>query len=270
MIGVRMPPAAARRGPSAPRVGGDRRCADWPRGPGAGHRCWPESTSPSGPARCCALVGPNGAGKSTLLGAIGGDVAVHRGDRRWTARRSPRGATRAGDAAGDAAAAADRVFPFTVAEVVEMGRAPVGGHAAGGRRRRGRRRGLARGPTSTGSRTAPTRRCRAANRRGSRWRGCWRSGPASCCWTSRPPPSTCTTRRWSSASPGNAPRAGAAVVACVHDLALAAAYADRVALLADGRVPPRARPARSSPPRCSARSTGTTSRSSPIRAPGGR
>ena len=72
-----------------------------------------------------ALVGPNGAGKSTLLAALAADLpadqgAVVIGDRpadRWTAaelalRRAvlPQAATLA--------------FPFTVADVVQMGRAP--------------------------------------------------------------------------------------------------------------------------------------------------
>ncbi|WP_055620671.1 heme ABC transporter ATP-binding protein [Streptomyces sp. JHA19] len=75
-----------------------------------------------------ALVGPNGAGKSTLLGALaadlppaGGVVRIHgRPATEWTAaelalRRAvlPQ--------------AADLSFPFTVEEVVRMGRAP---HAA--------------------------------------------------------------------------------------------------------------------------------------------
>lgn len=72
-----------------------------------------------------ALVGPNGAGKSTLLAALAADLpadqgAVVIGDRpadRWTAaelalRRAvlPQAATLA--------------FPFTVTDVVQMGRAP--------------------------------------------------------------------------------------------------------------------------------------------------
>jgi iron complex transport system ATP-binding protein len=72
-----------------------------------------------------ALVGPNGAGKSTLLGALAADLPAARGVVRihgrpatqWTApelalRRAvlPQAATLS--------------FPFTVAEVVRMGRAP--------------------------------------------------------------------------------------------------------------------------------------------------
>ncbi|WP_372511127.1 heme ABC transporter ATP-binding protein [Streptomyces cylindrosporus] len=77
------------------------------------------------PGEILALVGPNGAGKSTLLGALAADLAPTRGTVRihgrpateWTApelalRRAvlPQSATLA--------------FPFTVEEVVRMGRAP--------------------------------------------------------------------------------------------------------------------------------------------------
>ncbi|SOD58975.1 iron complex transport system ATP-binding protein [Streptomyces zhaozhouensis] len=77
------------------------------------------------------LVGPNGAGKSTLLAALAADVAPAEGrllvDGRpaadWTARELafrravlPQAATVS--------------FPFTVAEVVAMGRAPWAGTAA--------------------------------------------------------------------------------------------------------------------------------------------
>lgn len=72
-----------------------------------------------------ALVGPNGAGKSTLLGLAAGRLVpdrgrvrldgdeVHRLDRRAAARRI----------AGQAAAE-DPTFPFTVRETLELGRHP--------------------------------------------------------------------------------------------------------------------------------------------------
>ncbi|GAA2476367.1 heme ABC transporter ATP-binding protein [Streptomyces murinus] len=75
-----------------------------------------------------ALVGPNGAGKSTLLGALAGDVPAAGGVVRlhgrpvagWTAAEL---ALRRAVLPQSAALA----FPFSVAEVVRMGRAP---HAA--------------------------------------------------------------------------------------------------------------------------------------------
>ncbi len=51
--------------------------------------------------------------------------------------------------------------------------------------------------------------------------------------------------------------AGAAVVVVLHDLSLAAAFADRVCVLSQGRVRAVGRPARCSPPTCSPRSTST-------------
>lgn len=72
-----------------------------------------------------ALVGPNGAGKSTLLGALSGDLRVAAGEvhcfgrplRNWSATQlSRRRAVLPQTAAVS--------FPFTVHEVVSMGRAP--------------------------------------------------------------------------------------------------------------------------------------------------
>ncbi|MFC9487747.1 ATP-binding cassette domain-containing protein, partial [Streptomyces hydrogenans] len=75
-----------------------------------------------------ALVGPNGAGKSTLLSVLAGDLAPAAGTVRIGGR-----------AAGDWSApelslrravlpqTAELSFPFPVAEVVRMGRAPWAG-----------------------------------------------------------------------------------------------------------------------------------------------
>ncbi|MFJ9564798.1 heme ABC transporter ATP-binding protein [Streptomyces fuscichromogenes] len=75
-----------------------------------------------------ALVGPNGAGKSTLLAALAGDVAAGAGVVRvfgrpateWSAREL---ALRRAVLPQSAVLS----FPFTVADVVGMGRAPYGG-----------------------------------------------------------------------------------------------------------------------------------------------
>ncbi|WP_216852845.1 heme ABC transporter ATP-binding protein [Phytoactinopolyspora halotolerans] len=75
-----------------------------------------------------ALVGPNGAGKSTLLSVLAGDLApvsgyaelIGRPPRRWSAA----------EAAMRRAVLLQQVslsFPFTVAEVVRMGRSPWAG-----------------------------------------------------------------------------------------------------------------------------------------------
>ncbi|GAB7107983.1 heme ABC transporter ATP-binding protein [Streptomyces phaeofaciens JCM 4814] len=72
-----------------------------------------------------ALVGPNGAGKSTLLGALAADLPAARGTVRIHGR--PAGEWSAPELALRRAVlpqAAALSFPFTVAEVVRMGRAP--------------------------------------------------------------------------------------------------------------------------------------------------
>lgn len=75
--------------------------------------------------RVLALVGPNGAGKSSLLGLLTGDVRASSGDisldgrdlAEWSPRELSR--TRAVLAQNNQVA-----FSFTAAQVVEMGRAP--------------------------------------------------------------------------------------------------------------------------------------------------
>lgn len=72
-----------------------------------------------------ALVGPNGAGKSTLLGALTGDVPIHGGSVALSGR--PLAQWSAADLARTRAVLlqANQVsFPFTVLQVVEMGRNP--------------------------------------------------------------------------------------------------------------------------------------------------
>ena len=78
-----------------------------------------------------ALVGPNGAGKSTLLGALTGDIAVVSGEVRLAGR--PLGQWSAAELARTRSVLlqANQVsFPFTVREVVEMGRSPWVGRSS--------------------------------------------------------------------------------------------------------------------------------------------
>ncbi|MFD7627694.1 heme ABC transporter ATP-binding protein [Streptomyces sp. NPDC059851] len=75
-----------------------------------------------------ALVGPNGAGKSTLLAALAADLPAASGVVRIDGR--PADAWTAAELALRRAVlpqAAESSFPFTVAEVVAMGRAPWSG-----------------------------------------------------------------------------------------------------------------------------------------------
>ncbi|WP_415950698.1 heme ABC transporter ATP-binding protein [Streptomyces sp. KLOTTS4A1] len=77
-----------------------------------------------------ALVGPNGAGKSTLLAALATDLAPDRGTVRICAKEAT--AWHAGELALRRAVlpqSASLSFPFRVAEVVRMGRAPWHGTA---------------------------------------------------------------------------------------------------------------------------------------------
>lgn len=72
-----------------------------------------------------ALIGPNGAGKSTLLGALSGDVEIDGGEIQFAGRALAdwplaEQARRRGVLLQDNQV----LFPFTVHQVVEMGRAP--------------------------------------------------------------------------------------------------------------------------------------------------
>jgi iron complex transport system ATP-binding protein len=77
------------------------------------------------PGEVVALVGPNGAGKSTLLACLAGDIDPHRGEVRIDDRAVRRWSTR--DLARRRAVLLQDVavsFPFTARQVVAMGRDP--------------------------------------------------------------------------------------------------------------------------------------------------
>jgi iron complex transport system ATP-binding protein len=74
------------------------------------------------------LVGPNGAGKSTLLGAVAGDTAIAEGDISIDGRPLADWGHR--ELAMRRSVLLQRIdisFPFTVADVVRMGRSPWAG-----------------------------------------------------------------------------------------------------------------------------------------------
>ncbi|MFJ7236331.1 heme ABC transporter ATP-binding protein [Streptomyces olivaceus] len=183
-----------------------------------------------------ALVGPNGAGKSTLLGALAADVPAAEGVVRVHGR--PVSAWSAPELALRRAVlpqSASLSFPFPVEEVVRMGRAPwAGGDEAdeddavvSDAMSRTEVTGFAGRPFSalSGGERARVALARVLAQR------------APLLLLDEPTAALdlrhqelvlrlCRERA----------RAGDAVVVVLHDLALAAAYADRVAVLRAGRV----------------------------------
>lgn len=183
-----------------------------------------------------ALVGPNGAGKSTLLGALAADLPAASGVIRIDGR--PVGDWSAPDLALRRSVlpqSAALSFPFPVEDVVRMGRAPWAGTPSP---RPTRRRWPSPWPPprSRTSPRAPSPPSPAVSGPGSRWPAYWPSGPRCCCSTNRPPPSTCVTRSSYCASAGSGPRPGTRSSSSCTTSGLAAAYADRAAVLHDGRI----------------------------------
>ncbi|MFJ2890340.1 heme ABC transporter ATP-binding protein [Streptomyces sp. NPDC087305] len=181
-----------------------------------------------------ALVGPNGAGKSTLLGALAADLAPVAGVVRINGRAV--GEWSARELALRRAVlpqAAALSFPFTVEDVVRMGRAPHGGDAGEDEvavaeaMAQAEVTGFALRPFSalSGGERARVALARVLAQR------------APLLLLDEPTAALdlrhqelvlrlCRERA----------RAGDAVVVVLHDLALAAAYAHRVAILRAGRV----------------------------------
>ena len=188
------------------------------------------------PGEVVALVGPNGAGKSTLLAALAGDVPAVAGSI-WVGDRPVRG-QRAIDLARQRAVLPQKAtltFPFRAGEVVRMGRAPWTGR-----------------PESASDTAAVEEAMRLTE---------------TTAFADRPYPAlsggeqarVALARVLAQRTPvllldeptaaldlrhqelvltavRERSRAGAAVVVVLHDLGLAAAYADRVYVLAEGRV----------------------------------
>ncbi|MBB1253041.1 heme ABC transporter ATP-binding protein [Streptomyces sp. OF3] len=183
-----------------------------------------------------ALVGPNGAGKSTLFAALAGDVDVERGGV-WVCGRPAEqwGAAELALRRAVLPQSSSLAFPFTVAEVVAMGRAPWAGTPAAEDDSRAvaeamaatEVEGFAERPFSalSGGERARVSLARALAQR----TGLLLLDEPTAALDLRHQELVLRICRRRAA-------AGDAVVVVLHDLGLAAAYADRVAVLSGGRL----------------------------------
>ncbi|RFS84256.1 heme ABC transporter ATP-binding protein [Actinomadura spongiicola] len=182
-----------------------------------------------------ALVGPNGAGKSTLLAAVGGDVAFTGGISVDGAPLATWGHTELAMRRAILLQRQTMSFPFTVAQVVRMGRAPWAGTpleddddaaVAEAMRETDVSEFADRPhPRLSGGEQARVALARVlAQRTGT----LLLDEPTAALDLHHQEMVFDVVRERASA--------GAAVVTVVHDLGLAAAHADRVAVLAEGRL----------------------------------
>ncbi|MCR6689263.1 heme ABC transporter ATP-binding protein [Cellulomonas sp.] len=188
------------------------------------------------PGQLLALLGPNGAGKSTLLGVLAGDVRPDEGSVELNGVDVR--AMRLDELARRRAVLLQEhhlSFPFEVADVVRMGRSPWRGTAREDDDDRVVAGALAtadvahlaarRFPTLSGGEKARASFARTLAQE-----------PGVLLLDE---PTAALDIRHQEALLTHAAtltRKGAAVVVVLHDLTLAAAYADRLVLLADGRV----------------------------------
>lgn len=188
------------------------------------------------PGELVALVGPNGAGKSTLLGVLAGDVRPDAGTVHLAGQ--PLASYAAREAAQHRAVQLQQqglAFGFRVRDVVAMGRSPwhrtprsaADGEIVHGAMVRTDVDRLAERtfPTLSGGEQARTSFARALAQ----------EAPV----LLLDEPTAALDIRHQEAVLGVAQQVaheGAAVVVVLHDLSLAAAYADRICVIADGRV----------------------------------
>ncbi|WP_194860853.1 heme ABC transporter ATP-binding protein [Dietzia sp. SYD-A1] len=183
-----------------------------------------------------ALVGPNGAGKSTLLGVVAGDTHPDAGRtvldgrdlRRW----------RLGDLARRRALLTQAnavAFPFTVREIVAMGRAPWAARPEGDHDEEVIEESLAATDTAhLRSRTFPTlsggEKARVSLSRALAQRaGVLLLDEPTAAVDLRHQEVVLELAR-------TVADAGGAVVVVLHDLELAAAWSDRLVMISDGRI----------------------------------
>jgi iron complex transport system ATP-binding protein len=183
-----------------------------------------------------ALVGPNGAGKSTLLAALAADVPADRGVVRIDGR--PARDWPAPDLALRRSVlpqSAELSFPFPVADVVRMGRAPWAGTPLAGS-----------DDEAVAAAMAATEVTGFADRPFSALSGGERARVALARVLAQRAPLLLLDEPTAALDLRNQElvlricreraAAGDAVVVVLHDLGLAAAYADRAAVLHDGRI----------------------------------
>ncbi|MFI2422970.1 heme ABC transporter ATP-binding protein [Streptomyces sp. NPDC018955] len=182
-----------------------------------------------------ALVGPNGAGKSTLLSALAADLPPTTGTVRIHGR--PASAWSAPELALRRAVlpqSASLSFPFTVEEVVRMGRAPWATAARPGKDEYGDEAAVA-GAMAATEVTGFAARPFSALSGGERARVLAQRTPL----LLLDEPTAALDLRHQELVPRlcrERAHAGDAVVVVLHDLGLAAAHAHRVAVLRAGRV----------------------------------
>ncbi|MFG2622393.1 heme ABC transporter ATP-binding protein [Streptomyces sp. NPDC048507] len=183
-----------------------------------------------------ALVGPNGAGKSTLLAALAADLPADAGSVRIDGR--PVGDWPAPELALRRSVlpqAAALAFPFPVADVVRMGRAPWAGTPLAGA-----------DEEAVATAMAATEVTRFAERPFSALSGGERARVALARVLAQRTPLLLLDEPTAALDLRHQElvlricreraAAGDAVVVVLHDLGLAAAYADRAAVLHDGRI----------------------------------
>ncbi|WP_422768805.1 heme ABC transporter ATP-binding protein [Plantactinospora sp. WMMC1484] len=183
-----------------------------------------------------AVVGPNGAGKSTLLGVLAGDHAPDIGT--VTVGGAPLRSWSVGELALRRGVLLQRVdisFPFTVTQVVRMGRAPWAGTPAEDW-----------DDEVVAAALAETDMTAFADRVYTSLSGGERSRAALARVLAQEPVALLLDEPTASLDIGHQERIlatareragrGDAVLLVLHDLGLAAAYADRVAVLSAGRV----------------------------------